>query len=71
MAAPRTAKRPRERWRSSLPTWGYSYRSVWIQGTGPGGNPELEHEVHLTLHGLAHLGGPVAEVSVRAPSLRL
>lgn len=49
-----------------LPTWGHSYRSVWIQGAGPGGNPELEDEVHLRLHGLVHLGGPVAKVSVRA-----
>jgi hypothetical protein len=49
-----------------LPTWGHSYRSVWIQGAGPGSDPDLEHEVHLTLHGLVHLGGPVADVSIRA-----
>ena len=49
-----------------LPTWGYNYRPVWIQDTGPGSTPELEHEVHLTLHGLVHLGERAAEISIKA-----
>ena len=49
-----------------LPTWGHSYRSVWIDGSGASSTPEMEQEVHLTLHGLVHVGGPSAEVSIRA-----
>jgi hypothetical protein len=49
-----------------LPTWNYNYRSVWIQGAGPGSDPELEHEARLTLHGLVHVGGPAADYSIRA-----
>ena len=49
-----------------LPTWGHSYRSVWIASSGPGRVPELDHEVHLTLHGLVHLGGPSAEPLAKA-----
>ena len=49
-----------------LPTWGYNYRPVWIQGAGPGSTPALEHEVQLTLHGLVHLDDRIADISIRA-----